>query len=255
MGRRNAMGGSLDLFVGIATAIYVVVGTVIGVRLLLLAQRTRGFPELALGLGEVLLAGFVPPLFAIVQLAEDDAWIRAASFGGHLCYTLGSAVMILFTWRVFRERELWSRVLALAMVAVLVAAGAMAMSRAFLVPEIAALREPQTAGFVLMEWISVAGFLWTAIEAFRLWARLRKQAALGLVDPVVVNRILLWGFVGLAGLLAAGAPLWAVHTGHNTMFHAPTRLLCAIGTLVSSVFIQLAFLPTQRYLRWVRAGR
>jgi hypothetical protein len=249
------MGGSLDLFVGIATAIYVVVGTVIGARLLLLARRTRGFPELALGCGEILLAGFVPPLFVIVQLAQDDAWVRAASFAGHLCYTIGSAVMILFTWRVFRERELWARVLTFAMVAGLVAAGSLAMSRAFVVPEIAALREPQTAGFVLMEWISVAGFGWTAVEAFRLWTRLRKQAALGLADPVVVNRILLWGCVGLAGLLAAGAPLWAVHTGHHTMVHGPTRLLCAFGTLVSSVFIQLAFLPPQRYVRWVRAGR
>jgi hypothetical protein len=249
------MGGSLDLFVGLATAVYVVVGTVIGVRLLLLAQRTRGFPELALGLGEVLLAGFVPPLFAIIQLSEDDTWIRGASFAGHLCYTLGSAVMVLFTWRVFRERELWARVFALAMVAGLAAAGAVAMSRAFLVPDIAALREPQTAGFVLMEWITVAGFLWTAIEAFRLWSRLRKQAALDLADPVVVNRILLWALVGVSGLLAAGAPLWAVANGHHTMVHAPTRLACAIGTLLSSVCIQLAFLPPQRYLRWVRAGR
>jgi hypothetical protein len=249
------MGGSLDLFVGLATAVYVVVGTAIGIRLLLLAHRTRGFPEMALGLGEVLLAGFVPPCFAIIQLAENDALIRAASFAGHFCYTLGSAVMILFTWRVFREHEVWARVLALGMVGGLVFAGATAMSRAFLVPEIAALREPQTAGFVLMEWISVAGFGWTALEAFRLWARLRKQAALDLADPVVVNRILLWGCVGLAGLLAAGAPLWAVANGHQTMVHAPTRLLCAVGTLISSVFIQLAFLPPQRYLRWVRAGR
>ena len=245
----------VDLFVGIATAIYTVVGAVIGVRLLRLAHRMRGFPELALGLGECLLAGLVPPLFAVVQLAGNETAVRAASFGGHLAYTLGSAVMILFTWRVFRERELWARLLALAMVTAIVAAGALAMSRAFLVPEIAALREPQTAGFVLMEWISVVGFLWTALEAFHLHARLRKQAALGLADPVVVNRILLWGAVGIAGLLAAGAPLWAVSTGHNTMVHNPTRLLCALGTLVSSFFIQLAFLPPQRYLRWVRAGR
>jgi hypothetical protein len=244
----------VDLFLAIATSIYVVVGTVVGVRLLRLARRTRGFPELALGLGEVLLAGAVPPLFTIVQLAESDGFVRGASAVGHLVYTIGSAVMVLFTWRVFRPHAGWARGLTVAMVAVLGAAGAHATARAFLVPELAALREPQTVGFLLMEWVSLGGFVWTAVEAFHLHARMRRQAALGLVDPVVANRILLWGCVGLAGILAAGAPIVASLLGLSTMTHAPTRLLCAMGTLVSSVFIQLAILPPHGYLRWVRSG-
>src|SRR5512134_1720103 len=182
----------VDLFVLASTLVYVVVGWIIGVRLLRLARRTGGLPELTLGLGECLLAGAVPPFFVIVQVASQaEALVRAASFAGHLAYTLGCAVMILFTWRVFRPDAGWARALALAMIAALGVGGVLGMARPFLVPDAAALREPQTVAFLLMEWVSVAGFLWTAAEAFHHHGRLRRRAALGLADPVVVNRMLL----------------------------------------------------------------
>lgn len=243
----------LDLFVLVATFVYVAVGWVVGVRLLRLARRTRGLPELSLGLGECLLAGAVPPLFVMPQvLSEPEALVRAASLLGHLAYTVGCAVMVLFTWRVFRPDEGWARALVLGAVGVLGAAGALGMARAFLAPSAAELRDPQTAAFLLMEWVSVVGFVWTAVEAFRHHGRLRRQRALGLADPLVVNRVLLWGLVGLGGVAAAGAPVLAGLLGVNVATHAPTRLVCALGTLASSAFVQLAFLPPAGYLRWVR---
>ena len=243
----------LDLFVLVTTAAYVVVGLVVGVRLLRLARRTRGFPELVLGLAESLLAGVVPPMFILTQVvSEPEALIRTSSFLGHLAYTVGCAVMILFTWRVFRPGETWARVLLYAALGVLGVGGALQMAHAFLAPGVAALRDPQTTSFLVMEWVSFAGFVWTAIEAFAYHARLRKQLALGLVDPVVVNRVLLWGVVGVGGIVAAGAPVTASLMGLSVAVHVPTRLVCALATVVSSVAIQLAFLPPASYLRWVR---
>ena len=67
------MGLSLDLFALAAISTYSLVGWVIGVRLLRLARRTRGFPETALGAGECLLAGLVPPLFIVAQAASEKA--------------------------------------------------------------------------------------------------------------------------------------------------------------------------------------
>jgi hypothetical protein len=242
----------LDIWVVITTLIYVAVGVVVGIRLLLLARRTRGLPELLLGLGELLLSGLVPPFFAVVQAAQDETWVRAGVFLGHLTYTVGCNVMIAFTWQVFRPGVAWARVLTLGSIAVMTVAGCFGMARGFLPSDLASLRVPATTAFVLMEWISVVGFVWTAVEAFRMHGLMKKQAALGLADPVVVNRLLLWGCVGVAGVLAAGAPAVAAGFGVSTMTHAPTRLLCAAGTLFSSVCIQLAFLPPQGYLRWVR---
>jgi hypothetical protein len=162
--------------------------------------------------------------------------------------------MILFTWRVFRPDAAWGRALGGGMIAIMLAAGSVCMARALLVPEAAELRDPQTFAFLLMEWVSVVGFLWTAAEAFQHHARMRRQAALGLADAVVVNRMLLWGLVGAGGVVAAGAPLLAALFGLSAMEHAPTRLVGAVGTLFSSICIQLAFQPPQSYLRWVRGG-
>jgi hypothetical protein len=244
----------VDLFVLAATLVYTVVGWIIGVRLLRLARRTRGVPELTLGLGECLLAGAVPPFFVMVQVLPEPVWlVRAAAFAGHLSYTLGCAVMILFTWRVFRPQEEWARVVGSAMVGVLALGGALGLWRA-LTADAASLREPQTVSFLLMEWVSVLGFFWTAAEAFHHLARLRKQAALGLADPVVVNRMLLWALVGVGGVTAAGGPVIVALFGLSAAEHVPTRLLCAAATLWSSVCIQLAFQPPQRYLRWVRSA-
>jgi hypothetical protein len=245
----------VDLVVLAATLVYVVVGWIVGVRLLRLARRTRGLPELTLGLGECLLAGAVPPFFVIVSvLPEAGPLVRAASFAGHLAYTLGCAVMILFTWRVFRPDAAWARALGPAMIGTLFVGGVLGMARALLVPDATALREPQTSAFLLMEWVSVAGFLWTAVEAFQHHGRLRRQAALGLADAVLVNRMLLWGLVGVGGVLAAGAPVVAALCGVSAADHVPTRLACAFGTLASSICIQLAFVPPKGYLRWVRSG-
>ena len=245
----------VDLFVLAATLVYVVVGWIIGVRLLRLARRTRGVPELTLGLGECLLAGAVPPFFVVVQVVrEPEALVRAASFAGHLSYTVGCAVMVAFTWRVFRPDAGWARAIALSMIGALFVGGAFGMGRAFLVADAAALRDPQTAAFLFMEWVSVGGFFWTAVEAFHHHGRLRRQAALGLADPELVNRMLLWALVGVGGVVAAGGPVLVALFGLSAMEHTPTRLICAVGTLASSVCIQLAFLPPQGYLRWVRSG-
>ena len=243
----------LDLFVLITTFAYVVVGLVIGVRLLRLARRTRGFPELVLGLAECLLAGVVPPMFILTQVvSEPEFVVRASAFLGHLAYTVGCAVMIVFTWRVFRPGEAWARALLYGALGVLGTGGVFQMARAFIAPGVAELRDPQTTPFLVMEWVSLAGFVWTAVEAFAYHAQLRKRRALGLVDPVVTNRVLLWGVVGLGGVVAAGAPVTASLLGMSVSTDLSTRLVCALATVVSSVAIQLAFLPPAFYLRWVR---
>lgn len=245
----------VDLFVLAATLVYTTVGWIIGVRLLRLARRTRGLPELTLGLGECLLAGAVPPFFILVQVLGDVPSVaRAASLAGHLAYTLGCAVLIVFTWKVFRPAAGWAKYLALAIIGVLAAGGAAGMLRSLLVADVSALRDPQTTAFLVMEWVSVVGFLWTAAEAFHHHGRLRRQAAVGLADPELVNRMLLWGLVGVGGVVAAGGPIVAELLGFGSMEHVPTRLVCAFGTLASSVCIQLAFLPPQSYRRWVRGG-
>jgi hypothetical protein len=244
---------SLDLFALSAISIYTVVGWIIGVRLLRLARRTGGFPEKALGASELLLAGLVPPLFIVAQAVSEPAVARTAHFLGHLAYTVGSGILIVFTWRVFRPGEAWARILVYGGLLVLGVGGGMNLSRTVMVENVLELRAIQTVAFLVMEWVTLVGFFWTTAEGLQLHLRLRKQVALGLTDPVVANRMLLWTVVGIGGIAAAGAPVLAGLHGLDPATHVPTRLLSGFAALVSSVAIQLAFLPPAAYLRWVRA--
>lgn len=245
----------LDLFVLVATLTYVVIGWIVGVRMLRLARRTGGFPERALGFAECLLAGAVPPLFTVVQVASEPALlVRAADFLGQLAYTIGSALLIVFTWRVFRPNEARVRALVHGALVVLGIGGGIGMTRSFTASDPGELRHVQTFAFLVMEWVSLVGFLWTSGEALVHHGRLRRQSALGLTDPVVANRMLLWGVVGLGGVVAAGSPLLASAVGLESATHVPTRIAGAIATITSSAAIQLAFLPPAAYLRWVRGS-
>ena len=113
---------------GFFTLLLIAIGWVIGLRLLLLARRTRGIPELTIGLGVLLIGGFAYPL-----AATSNALFESHPLASRICVILsgtlahaGVASHSVFTWKVFRPSALWARVLmgsAVAAVAVSDASG------------------------------------------------------------------------------------------------------------------------------------
>ena len=53
-----------------------------------------------------------------------------------------------------------------------------------------------------VEFIAQIGvLLWGSLEALSYWRRMQKRTAIGLADPAVTNRFLLWGIgAGAAGV-------------------------------------------------------
>jgi hypothetical protein len=66
----------------------------------------------------------------------------------------------------------------------------------------------QVQGFWYWVGFAVIGSypMWAAFEAFRYHALMRKRRAIGLADPVVVNRFLLWGVASLFSVAA----IWTI---------------------------------------------
>ena len=99
----------------------------------------------------------------------------------------------------------------------------------------------------------LAILLWASLEAFVYWSFMRRRLAYGLADPLVTNRVALWG-VGMAMGAAAlaigffGSTLRAA--GLTAFFEAA---IAATG-LVASAALLLAFQPPERYRAWI-AGR
>jgi hypothetical protein len=69
----------------------------------------------------------------------------------------------------------------------------------------------------------------------------------------VVNRVWLYGLIAVGGVVAAGVPVAVASMGIPAAEHVPTRIVCAVATLTSSVSAQLAFLPPPAYRRWLRS--
>lgn len=237
------------------TVVFIAVGFTVGLRLLALSRRTGGFAEFTLGLGLFLIVGIGYPLVLVALAAAQSslgATARVLMAVSSALMGIGWAGVWAFTWRVFRPDSMVAHVAASAAIAGLGVVAVLRISAIVRAPDLASLQVPDvtTLGTPLL---ALASYLWTAVEAFRYAVMLRKRAALGLGDPVVANRFLLWGCVGVFSMTSL-APSIVRQLQGSADLDALTQLLGALGGLACSVALYLAFLPPQAYVAWLRQG-
>jgi hypothetical protein len=215
--------------------------------------RNRQLPELCVGLGFLVgvLFGYVPESLATSTdllpealvptiLAITQVSIRAAAF----------AVMV-FTVTVFRRRG----TIAWVIFAVL-SAGLVSSWVAF--PHY--VSQAQSPGDAFWyEVFSVNRSLvmaWGAAESLAYWRMSVRRRDLGMAEPVVTNRFLLWG-LGLAALtVLMGSTTIAGLLEIDPTAHGWVLVESWMG-LIGAVSLGLAFFPARAYLQWVerRAAR
>lgn len=244
----------MQALAGLCLVLFVLTVTVVGVRMLLLARRTRGRHELLMGAGMVLVgavgypasiaSGFGGPVGDV----NVPLWLASTSVT-----QVGLALIYAFTWQVFRPAEAWGKAIA--------AAGTLFMFAGLLISARAVAAAPDDAssqlvarGGIALGMIGYCGcFLWSAIEGFLHYGNARRRLAIGLVDAVVVERFRLWGVFGLAATGINVASAIGVALGVD-----PSRsplVLVPMGVLgfVASAAMYLAFLPPAAYRNRLRA--
>ena len=226
-----------------------VVMSLLSLRLFRLAWRTRRPPELLVGI-YFLLVPFAISLSIRVDRfdAIHAAVVRAAS---NALFTAGGVALLLFAWCVFRPDSRWARWLALGGTAAIVAIWALAIPLG--------LYEASTSMFLLMP--VYASYLWVFFESLRYFLLLRRRQRLGLADPVIMNRFLLFaiwtGGVGAITLMGVGGSFAQLMNGTfhdggalgDPLVLGITRVLAA--PIAVSIF--LTFLAPARYHAWLRA--
>lgn len=110
-----------------------------------------------------------------------------------------------------------------------------------------------STGYLTQQLAGLLVLAWTACEALRHAAALRRRLRLGLADPVVANRVQLWG-----GAMALSAGMAAFTTTGQVLgvdLMATTAGMAVISCLgvVAAGSIYLAFLPPRFYTAWVGA--
>jgi hypothetical protein len=85
---------------------------------------------------------------------------------------------------------------------------------------------------------------------------MKKRQAIGLADPMVANRFLLWGFAGLVSMAWNSISAAYLLAGENIGVHPVPVIATSLGGLACTVLQVLIFMPPAWYARWVtRAPR
>lgn len=252
----NALTGSFYL---LGTAAFVLVSLVIGVRLVLLARRTGERPELYLGLGIVGTAtlGYGLQIASMILRGGPESTkavtttMMALTGLGKLLHDGGVTLVLLFVLTVFRRNEAGARMLfGVAVSTIWIGMVGQGVASGY--------RDPMHRDlFWWMEYAIIWTYpLWGAFESFRYHARMRKRVRIGLADPLVANRFLLWGLASSGTFAATWLASWPILLPDPQLaapFQTFNYLATAAVGICTVVVYSLAFLPPAWYRRRVEA--
>jgi hypothetical protein len=168
--------------------------------------------------------------------------------------------MTIFTWQVFRPTARWAAGLAPLMILGILGSTTLLFLSGTTSNE-------QSLPMAATNAARVAPMVWAFAESLRYFRAMRRRAALGLADPVVTNRFLLWScWVGglallpsltlslrLLGRLAVVLDMADVDAlAHSPLLGATLRTVFLASALLAALALSLSFFPPKRYLRLVQ---
>lgn len=232
-------------FLQLGALAMIAVDAVIGVRLLLLAWRTRLLPETALGIAFVLLGAIGYPLTTAARrgaLPTDEA-NQAMMAIGFLAQNAACFAMYVMTAHTFYGATRGMRWL-------LVGVGA-AFVASWIGQGVQTGFDTHTTGgaYYLGLATRAGGFAWVCHASLREYGLARKRARIGLVHPLVANRFLLFG-LGTGGVFAAFVIFFFGQlTTENVAESGWVLAATGCAGLFAAVPTWLAFLPPRAYRR------
>jgi len=218
-----------------------------GVRLIRLSWRSQKSPELLLGI-TFFLWGFAYACWQIPIATANQPLTQPLFFAGRVFTCAATIFFASFIWIAFRSQARWAKTLVFA-IAIGVFAG---VAGSFAVGDwegVRPLSNPWwwadwTAAFVALSWVGVEGFI--------NYLNARQRVRLGLCDPLVYNRYLLWGITGFVWTVFYGMVAFQnieFETQHAWSI-AMDRANCA-ADITGVALVWLIYFPPRFYQRWI----
>ena len=255
---------SIGVFAGVVQLAYLAVAFGVGGVLFARGRRSGEWTQWLLGLHLILSMGigYLLTCVGTVSVEYNAGLSRSLLFVilgvGYAASCAGLTTTIHFTRRVFRP----GRGIAFAYATASGAALWIGWLGLVISGDVARGRFDGT-----WFWVMTSGMLacnvWVAFEPVSYYAQLRRRVRLGLCEPIVADRVLLWGIGSVArAILVLAGPLSSRHlatlSDAERLSHgAVVLVMSSLLGLVTAGTYWLAFQPPRAYLRWVeqRAAR
>jgi len=230
------------------------VGTLVGLKLLLIAARNHKLPEFAVGAALFSYAAVGQTALLISQALGEEA-----SFGLRMGLTVLRILafyvtllgLSLFTWQVFGAESRWRQALATGIAVIALISVGLSIRVSWL--QLGANVPAPLTGKISMTPLFVVGFGWVSLESLRYWVLMRKRRALGLADPVITNRFFVWGAgEGVSSLVVLVLFVVVVMRGQMSVTDPVVSGCVTLAGLVNALVWWLSFAPPTAYLRWIQ---
>lgn len=232
------------------TLVCSVANLIIGVRLLWLAKKTRKLPEFTLGTSFILagVIGWTAILISRKVSASDPAAAEFLLGMGTLVTNIGNAALLVFIWRVYRPHAIWVVILIVILISMMATStiyNSIIVGKTYAGPS-----EP-------IQWLGMsarlATYFWGALESFVFWRKLKKRALIGLAEPVITNRVFLWG-VAAAATFITTIIMTGTYIRRAAAYSDVEMFLFSVLGFVAAFSTWLAFWPPARYLKWIESS-
>jgi hypothetical protein len=230
------------------------------ILLLRQAHRSRQAPELWAALYFVGSGVGIPlRIYGSSIFLENPELARTINLFGHLLFAAGAIAMTVFTCRVFHPSGASARRFGIATVVAILATTFYTLATGLESQE-------RTPAMIATNFARLVPTYWAFWESFRYWRVMRRRVPLGLADPVVANRFLLWSIwtcavsvlpsivLGLR-ILERAAQSWGISTdptAFQEQLFMVLRLVVLIVAPIAAGALSLSFFPPLRYLEYVR---
>jgi hypothetical protein len=218
------------------------------VPLLRLARRTQQAPERILGF-TFLLMGVSYLFYEAPYALENEALVVPFSIVGRVLWNASVVATALFTRVVFHRDQPWAGYLVWCVVVLLIGGFAISAHHGDL-EGMAPLGNP---GFWLEWGGQLIPFAWVAIVSISYYGSARRRARIGLSDPLVANRYLLFAGFGMAQLatIVLLVPMYIAWEAGAGSFSDSTDQLMGSLEMLTIAIVWLAFFPPRIYRSWI----
>jgi len=233
---------------GIACAAYLFVG----LHLYQFSRRTGQLPERLIAAAFLLWTlSYLLYDFPYAVVRMDELVPAVCSYGSLIALGLGNAAFAFFIRAVFRPDARWATWLVTAIVVSLVAG----IAGSAWIGDFVGVNPLANPWYWLDCFGGFASSVWMGAEGLAHYFKARRRLKLGLCEPMVCNRFLLWGFAGVLWMILEG--ISTANDFVNALTGQWSLLLdfgIALFEVIPVVVIWFVFFPPEFYRRWVEGG-